>query len=43
MGPEICKRTGYWAKFYKSGQNISADGTQIRDAENDAPSIRKPA
>jgi hypothetical protein len=33
MGPEICKQNRVWAKLYKNGQNISADGSQIRDAE----------
>ena len=33
MGPEICKRNGEWAKLFKDGRSISADGKQIVDAE----------
>jgi hypothetical protein len=35
MGPEICKQNRVWAKLYKNGQNISADGTRILASEKD--------
>jgi len=33
MGPELCKRNREWATLTKRGENISADGRQIMDAE----------
>jgi hypothetical protein len=33
MGPEICKHNRDWAKLYKDGWNISADGSKLVPAE----------
>jgi hypothetical protein len=33
MGPEICKRNRDWAKLYKEGRTLSADGTRIVESE----------
>jgi len=33
MGPEICKRNRDWAKLFKEGRSVSADGKQIVEAE----------
>jgi hypothetical protein len=33
MGPEICKRNRDWAKLYKDGRTLSADGTRIVESE----------
>jgi hypothetical protein len=33
MGPEICKHNRDWAKLYKDGRNLSADGTKIVESE----------
>ncbi|MEP6566019.1 MAG: hypothetical protein ABJB10_12855 [Mesorhizobium sp.] len=33
MGPEVCKHNRDWAKLFKRGESVSADGKQIVDAE----------
>jgi ElaB/YqjD/DUF883 family membrane-anchored ribosome-binding protein len=33
LGPEICKRNRVWAALYKSGMDISSDGTAIVPSE----------